>query len=86
MPWRSGSPHAVFGAGPVLAAGDAMAVVAEVRRTTADITSDTIAIVVAMPPTRSNRVFVFMDKVCARSGLSTGSSYYRSSEETAVHP
>src|SRR5438093_9024918 len=63
MPCRSGSPHGVFGAGPVLATMGALLVVAEVRPEKAYITSDTIAMVVASPASRSNRAFSLMDMI-----------------------
>jgi len=64
MPCRSDSPHGVFGAGPGLATVGALLVVAEVRPATAYITSDTIAMVVAIPTSRSNRAFSLMDMIC----------------------
>src|ERR1700730_7791015 len=57
MPWRSGSPHGVFGAGPVFTAAvvGAWRVVAGVWHETVPIASETTATLVAIHTTCRNR-------------------------------
>jgi hypothetical protein len=56
MPWRSGSPHGVFGAGPLItAAVGALPVVVGVWQATLLIASETTTRVVAIPTNWSSR-------------------------------
>jgi len=84
MPWRSGSPHGVFGPGRVFTATvGAWSVAAELRPVTAYITSDRTAMVVAIPACRNNRSVLPLDMSCGASPPGCGEAPHLTTDQTS---